>query len=59
MRVLESKSIQFELIDVSVGGDVRNEMRTKSGKPTAVPPQIFNDDQYCGVRIRSFSPDGV
>lgn len=54
MRILESKNIQFELIDISVGGDVRNEMRTKSGNPTAAPPQIFNEDQYCGVRIRSF-----
>ncbi|XP_063041742.1 SH3 domain-binding glutamic acid-rich-like protein 3 [Engraulis encrasicolus] len=48
MRILESKSIQFELIDISVGGDVRDEMRSKSGNPTAVPPQIFNEDQYCG-----------
>ncbi|KAF7686235.1 SH3 domain-binding glutamic acid-rich-like protein 3 [Silurus meridionalis] len=48
MRILESKNIQYELIDISVGGDVRNEMRTKSGNPTAAPPQIFNDDEYCG-----------
>ncbi|XP_036372170.1 SH3 domain-binding glutamic acid-rich-like protein 3 [Megalops cyprinoides] len=48
MRILESKSIQFELIDISVGGDVREEMRSKAGNPTALPPQIFNDDQYCG-----------
>lgn len=51
MRILESKNIKFELIDISVGGDVRNEMRTKSGNPTAAPPQIFNEDQYCGVRM--------
>ncbi|KAK3524834.1 hypothetical protein QTP86_007583 [Hemibagrus guttatus] len=48
MRILESKNIQFELIDISVGGEVRNEMRTLSGNPSAAPPQIFNDDQYCG-----------
>ncbi|XP_062385650.1 SH3 domain-binding glutamic acid-rich-like protein 3 [Sardina pilchardus] len=48
MRILESKSIQYELIDISVGSDVRDEMRAKSGNPTAVPPQIFNEDQYCG-----------
>ncbi|CAL8296774.1 unnamed protein product [Lota lota] len=48
MRILESKSIKFELIDISVGGEVRNEMRNKAGNPTAVPPQLFNDDQYCG-----------
>lgn len=50
MRILESKSIQYELIDISVGGEVRDEMRSKAGNPTAVPPQIFNEDQYCGVR---------
>lgn len=50
MRILESKSIQFELIDISVGGEVRTEMRSKAGNPTAVPPQLFNEDQYCGVR---------
>ncbi|KAJ7991405.1 hypothetical protein DPEC_G00283500 [Dallia pectoralis] len=48
IRILESKSIQYELIDISVGGDVRDEMRSKAGNPTAVPPQLFNDDQYCG-----------
>ncbi|MBN3321390.1 SH3L3 protein, partial [Atractosteus spatula] len=49
MRILESKSVQFELIDISVGNEVREEMRSKAGNATAVPPQIFNGDQYCGV----------
>ncbi|KAM4629915.1 SH3 domain-binding glutamic acid-rich-like protein 3 [Polymixia lowei] len=48
MRILESKSIQYELIDISVGEEVRNEMRSKAGNPTLVPPQLFNEDQYCG-----------
>ncbi|KAL7883912.1 hypothetical protein SRHO_G00015700 [Serrasalmus rhombeus] len=48
MRILESKNIQYELIDISADGALRNEMRTKSGNPNAVPPQIFNEDQYCG-----------
>ncbi|XP_055076251.1 SH3 domain-binding glutamic acid-rich-like protein 3 [Paramisgurnus dabryanus] len=48
MRILDSKSIKYELIDISVGGAVRDEMRSKSGNPTAIPPQIFNEDQYCG-----------
>ncbi|XP_055750067.1 SH3 domain-binding glutamic acid-rich-like protein 3 [Salvelinus fontinalis] len=48
MRILDSKSIQYELIDISVGGEVRDEMRSKAGNPTAVPPQICNEDQYCG-----------
>ncbi|XDV34447.1 hypothetical protein PO909_004605 [Leuciscus waleckii] len=50
MRILDSKSIKYELIDISVGGAVRDEMRSKSGNPSAIPPQIFNEDQYCGVR---------
>ncbi|KAJ8407018.1 hypothetical protein AAFF_G00292940 [Aldrovandia affinis] len=48
MRILESKSIQFDLIDISVGGAMREEMRSKAGNPSAAPPQIFNEDQYCG-----------
>ncbi|CAG04692.1 unnamed protein product, partial [Tetraodon nigroviridis] len=48
MRVLESKSIQYELVDISVGPEVRDEMRSKAGDPTAAPPQLFNEDQYCG-----------
>ncbi|XP_076027665.1 SH3 domain-binding glutamic acid-rich-like protein 3 [Genypterus blacodes] len=48
IRILDSKSISYQLIDISVGGQVRDEMRSKSGIPTAVPPQLFNEDQYCG-----------
>lgn len=50
IRILDSKSIQYELIDISLGGELRDEMRSKAGNPTAVPPQLFNEDQYCGVR---------
>ncbi|XP_068432483.1 SH3 domain-binding glutamic acid-rich-like protein 3 [Clinocottus analis] len=48
IRILESKSIQYELIDISVGREVCDEMRSKAGNPAAVPPQLFNEDQYCG-----------
>jgi len=50
MRILESKSIRYELIDISVGRELCDEMRSKAGNPAAVPPQLFNEDQYCGVR---------
>lgn len=50
MRILESKKIEYKLVDISQGEELRDEMRTKSGNPTAVPPQLFNEDQYCGVR---------
>uniref|UniRef100_UPI0037E7AA63 SH3 domain-binding glutamic acid-rich-like protein 3 n=1 Tax=Semicossyphus pulcher TaxID=241346 RepID=UPI0037E7AA63 len=48
MRILESKSIQYELIDISLSGELRDEMRNKAGDPKAVPPLLFNEDQYCG-----------
>ncbi|KAM6899525.1 SH3 domain-binding glutamic acid-rich-like protein 3 [Xenentodon cancila] len=48
MRILDSKSIKYELIDISVGGELRDEMRSKAGDPVAAPPQLFNEDQYCG-----------
>lgn len=54
IRILDSKSIQYELVDISVGSEVRDEMRSKAGDPTAVPPQLFNEDQYCGVRKTNF-----
>ena len=52
-NVLESKGIQFELIDISAGDDdtkaaVREEMRKGPG-PTAMPPQLYNGTEYCGV----------
>ncbi|KAF3707736.1 SH3 domain-binding glutamic acid-rich-like protein 3 [Channa argus] len=47
-RILDTKSIKYELIDISVGEKLRDEMRSKAGDPSAVPPQIFNEDQYCG-----------
>lgn len=48
IRILDSKGIKYELIDISLGGELRDEMRNKAGDPTAVPPQLFNEDQYCG-----------
>lgn len=50
IRVLDSKSIQYELVDISVDSELRDEMRSKAGDRTAAPPQLFNEDQYCGVR---------
>lgn len=47
-RILDSKGIKYELIDISLDGELKDEMRNKAGDPTAVPPQLFNEDQYCG-----------
>lgn len=48
IQFLDSKGIKYDLIDISQGGELRDEMRSKAGDPTALPPQLFNEDQYCG-----------
>ncbi|XP_068603287.1 SH3 domain-binding glutamic acid-rich-like protein 3 [Brachionichthys hirsutus] len=48
MQKLESKGIEYELVDISVCVEVRDGMRAKAGNPAAAPPQLFNEDQYCG-----------
>nr|XP_014426929.1 SH3 domain-binding glutamic acid-rich-like protein 3 [Pelodiscus sinensis] len=47
-RVLDGKNIKYELVDISQDNALREEMRTRSGNPKAIPPQIFNGDHYCG-----------
>ncbi|XP_042296367.1 SH3 domain-binding glutamic acid-rich-like protein 3 [Sceloporus undulatus] len=47
-RILDGKNIKYNLVDISQDNTLREEMRTKSGNPKAIPPQIFNGDHYCG-----------
>ncbi|KAE8623866.1 hypothetical protein XENTR_v10005762 [Xenopus tropicalis] len=47
-RILDSKCIKYETVDISADNNIRTEMRQMCGNPNAFPPQIFNDDQYCG-----------
>ncbi|XP_062889807.1 LOW QUALITY PROTEIN: SH3 domain-binding glutamic acid-rich-like protein 3 [Mobula hypostoma] len=47
-RVLDSKGIKYEMIDIAQNNALKEEMRSKSGNPSALPPQIFNGDQHCG-----------
>ncbi|XP_039344353.1 SH3 domain-binding glutamic acid-rich-like protein 3 isoform X2 [Mauremys mutica] len=49
-RILDINKTKYELIDVSISEHLLQEMRAKAGNPNAVPPQIFNGDDYCGVR---------
>lgn len=51
-RILDGKNIKYELVDISQDNALREEMRAKAGNPKAIPPQIVNGDQYCGVRLR-------
>ncbi|CAM2104802.1 SH3 domain-binding glutamic acid-rich-like protein 3 [Caretta caretta] len=47
-RILDGKNFKYELVDISQDNALREEMRTRSGNPKAIPPQIFNGDHYCG-----------
>ena len=48
--ILDSKNISYEAVDISVDQGAKQEMRDKVGDPKALPPQLCNDDVYCGVR---------
>ena len=47
IRLLESKKIAYEEIDVSLSADLRAAMRSRAGGRSSVP-QIFIDDDHIG-----------
>ena len=47
--ILSGKGYDVEYIDVAASEEAKQKMRDLSGNPKALPPQIFNGDQYCGV----------
>ena len=47
IRLLESKKIAYEKIDVSLSADLRAAMRIRAGGRSSVP-QIFIDDDHIG-----------
>ncbi|XP_042335609.1 SH3 domain-binding glutamic acid-rich-like protein 3 [Sceloporus undulatus] len=47
-RILDGKRMKYQLVDVSLSESLLQEMRSKAGKPGAIPPQIFNGEEYCG-----------
>lgn len=49
--ILSAKKIDFEKIDVAASEDDKAKMRAGVGDPKALPPQLFNGDQYCGVSL--------
>ena len=53
--ILDSKKIEYKKIDVAADEDAKKRMRELSGNPKAIPPQLFNDGQYCGVGTTSQS----
>ena len=54
--ILDSKKIEYQRIDVAADEDAKKRMRELSGNPTAIPPQLFNGGQYCGVGTTLLSP---
>ncbi|XP_028674436.1 SH3 domain-binding glutamic acid-rich-like protein 3 [Erpetoichthys calabaricus] len=46
--ILDSKGVKYELVDISQDNALLEEMRTLSGNPNAMPPQLFNGTSYCG-----------
>lgn len=63
VMILDSKNISYEVVDITEPGKEKDKdfMQTKStslGVTVSdltprhpLPPQIFNDEEYCGVRI--------
>ncbi|RXN03074.1 SH3 domain-binding glutamic acid-rich 3 [Labeo rohita] len=47
-QFLESKKFKYFAVDISQSPDKKEEMRKKVGNPSAMPPQVFNEDKYCG-----------
>ena len=47
--ILESKGINFEIVDIAASAEDKEKMRELVGDSTALPPQIVNDGAYCGV----------
>ncbi|XP_072837182.2 SH3 domain-binding glutamic acid-rich-like protein 3 [Pogona vitticeps] len=48
LRILDGNRLKYQLVDVSISERLLQEMRDKAGKPDAIPPQIFNGEEYCG-----------
>ncbi|KAK3547714.1 hypothetical protein QTP86_028246, partial [Hemibagrus guttatus] len=49
-QFLDSKNIKYFAKDITQDPQVKAEMREKAGNPKALPPQVFNGSQYCGVQ---------
>lgn len=54
LRILNGRKMEFELFDISDPGQdgprefMRANAQAKPGQKFPLPPQIFNEDVYCG-----------
>ncbi|XP_072022290.1 SH3 domain-binding glutamic acid-rich-like protein 3 [Amphiura filiformis] len=46
--VLDGKKIPYQKIDISASEEDKAKMREVAGNDKALPPQLTNDDTYCG-----------
>lgn len=51
LDVLSSKKVEFEAIDISQDSNIKDEMRKMANDATALPPQICNGNEHCGVSL--------
>lgn len=47
--ILDSKKIEYVKIDIAADEAAKVEMRRIAGDPKALPPQLSNGGEYCGV----------
>ena len=58
LRLLQSKNIDFEQIDLSLNSDLRAEMANRAGGRNT-SPQIFVDDEHIGDSDEIFALERV
>jgi glutaredoxin len=58
--LLDSLRVKYETIDITEPGHeeekelMKNVCKKRNNNTIALPPQFFNDDQYCGVIVIHF-----
>lgn len=51
MSVLDGLNIPYNLVDICQSSEDKESMRTLVGDSKALPPQICNGNDYCGVSL--------
>ncbi|KAB1275826.1 SH3 domain-binding glutamic acid-rich-like protein 2 [Camelus dromedarius] len=65
VRFLEANKIEFEEVDITMSEEQRQWMyknippEKKPAQGNPLPPQIFNDDRYCGRMALQFLASGI
>ena len=54
--ILDAKKIPYNKLDIAADEGLKKKMRELAGDPKALPPQLCNGDQYCGVSSEYSAP---